>query len=169
VLAVYPYSQRIALVVFDGPQSPIDWIIRGCRGTAKTVAAVEATTKLVDRYQPDVIVVRGHDAAYGRRSSHIRQVERLVETYAASQAIDCHRVTREQIRTCFRTTGARTRYEIAQIIAAHIPAFQHHLPPARKPWETERRRLGLFDAASLAMTYYAQGPLPEDERSRDLV
>ncbi|WP_156527887.1 hypothetical protein [Bradyrhizobium stylosanthis] len=42
----------------------------------------------------------------------------------------------------------------AERIAKHIPAFEQYVPPPRKPWMSEDRRMGLFDAAALALTFF---------------
>jgi hypothetical protein len=59
------------------------------------------------------------------------------------------------IRTVFASVGASTRYEIAQVISQHIDVFSHRMPRKRKPWESEDARQSIFDAAALAMTYFA--------------
>jgi hypothetical protein len=38
--------------------------------------------------------------------------------------------------------------------AKHIPAFERHVPPPRKPWMSEDARMGLFDAAALALIFF---------------
>jgi hypothetical protein len=47
-----------------------------------------------------------------------------------------------------------TRQAIAEVIAKHIPAFEQYVPPVRKPWIGENFRMGIFDAAGLALTYF---------------
>jgi hypothetical protein len=39
------------------------------------------------------------------------------------------------------------------VIAKHIP-FEQHVPPPRKPWKSEDARMGLFDAAALALVFF---------------
>jgi len=46
------------------------------------------------------------------------------------------------------------RRSLALVIAQHIPAFERYLPPPRKPWMSEDARMGLFDAAALALTFF---------------
>ena len=100
-----------------------------------------------------------NDAGKGnRRAGHARRLEQMILTCAAGQNTEAHRYTREDVRACFRESGAITRYEIAQAIAAHVPAMSHRLPPMKKLWESEDGRMGLFDAASLALTYFCHGP-----------
>ena len=90
----------------------------------------------------------------------MRRLQSLVANHAKGQALEVCTFTRNEIRECFKATGAATRYEIAQVIASQIHAFSHRLPPPRKPWKSEDSRMGLFNAAALVLTFYCQtGPI----------
>lgn len=164
VLALYPFTVGLAYTMFESPLSPLDWGIKDIRGARKAAKGFETAQKLIERLQPDVLVFLDLGGPQ-RRSAHVRRLQRLIEGHARSQALDVHRFTRQQIRSAFRPLGATSRYEIAQVIASKIHAFRNRLPPPRKIWKTEASRMGLFDAASLAMTFYAQldRGLPLDE------
>ncbi len=157
VLAIHPFTRGIAFTLFEGPLSPIDWGVRDARGSQKNAAALEATKRLIERLQPDILVVEDFSRAGGRRSERIRRLQRLIELHGQAQSIEVCRLTRKEIRECFKSAGAVTRYEIAQAIASHVHAFGHRLPPVRKIWKSEDARMSLFDAASLVMTFYCQG------------
>ena len=157
VLAVYPFTRGIAFTLFEGPLSPIDWGVKDVRGSRKNAASLEVTKQLIERLQPDILVLLDLSRTSGRRSERIRRLQRLIEIHGLAQAIEVHRFTREDIRKCFKGAGAATRYEIAQTIASHVHALGHRLPPVRKIWKSEDARMGLFDAASLVMTFFCLG------------
>jgi hypothetical protein len=73
---------------------------------------------------------------------------------ANDRSINVAVYTRKDINACFSTVGARTRYEIAEAIARHVPALAPRLPPKRRAWTAEDRRMGLFNAAALVFTHY---------------
>jgi hypothetical protein len=50
--------------------------------------------------------------------------------------------------------GFANKQMLAGLIAKHIPAFERHVPPPRKPWMSEDARMGLFDAAALALVFF---------------
>ena len=50
--------------------------------------------------------------------------------------------------------GFANKQVIAGLIAKHIPAFERHVPPPRKSWMSEDARMGLFDAAALALLFF---------------
>jgi len=157
VLAMQPFARGLAFVLFEGPLSPIDWAIKEAPGSRRYELILATTKSLIDRYQPDVLVVRAHRVYQKAYPRPPRRFEQAIVSYAAGQAIECKRYTREEIRLCFQDTGANTRYEIAQAIAAHVPALSHRLPPVKKLWQSEDRRMALFDAASLALTHFCNG------------
>jgi hypothetical protein len=43
-------------------------------------------------------------------------------------------------------------------IAKRMPAFEPFQPAPRKPWQSEDARMGIFDAAALALTFYHTPP-----------
>lgn len=156
VLAVHPTARGVTYVLFEGPLAPVDWEIKNVRGPRKNPRCLAFVSKVIERFQPDVLVIEDYRGKDSRRSERIQRLYRAIETAAHAQTVDIYRYTRPQIRACFSGAGAVTKQEIAIAIAKHIPAFEHRLPPVRKPWMSEDIRMALFDAASLAMTFYSQ-------------
>jgi Holliday junction resolvasome RuvABC endonuclease subunit len=156
VLALYPFTRGLAFTLFEEPLSPIDWGVKDLRGDTRNARSLDAAKQLIDRLQPDVVVLESCSGPDARRSQRILRLQRLITNYASGQAVEIHSFSRRQIRKCFQNVGAATRYEIAQSIAARVDAFGHRLPPVRKIWMSEPSRMALFDAASIAMTYYCR-------------
>jgi hypothetical protein len=154
VLAIQSFTRGIAFALFEGPLSPIDWGIKEVRGGNRNARALAAARMLMERIRPDVLVLEDLTGSFARRSRRIKRLQNLLANHAVGQSIDVHHYVRERIRDCFKGTGAVTRYEIAQTIAAQIGAFENKLPPLRKLWEPEDPRMALFDAASLVLTHY---------------
>ena len=86
---------------------------------------------------------------------------KLSKELADQKEIPAVQYSRTQAQRCFAQFGATTKLEIAVVIAEHIPAFERYVPPVRKPWMSEEARMGLFDAAALALTFFQSG-LPKD-------
>jgi hypothetical protein len=61
---------------------------------------------------------------------------------------------RTQVLGYFVERGATTKQKIAETIAKQVPALNLYVPPERKPWMSEDPRMGIFDAAALAWTYF---------------
>ena len=62
--------------------------------------------------------------------------------------------SRDEIYRGFNSLGFTNKQMLAALIAKHIPAFERHVPPPRKPWMSEDARMGLFDAAALALLFF---------------
>lgn len=157
VLSLYATTRGYAFTLFEGPLSPVDWGVREIRGSHKNARCVESIAKLIEAYQPDAVVIEDCSVPGSRRSSRIRRLYRAIEVWAENQAIDTHRYSRNLIRETFGKLGAITKQEIAEAIAKHIPAFDHRLPPIRRPWMSEDPRMGLFDATALVFTFFHLG------------
>lgn len=151
VLAIYPFARGIAFVCFEGPLSPVDWGVRELSGPDKNARALKIVQELIERLQPDVLVL---EDAGARRAERIRRLSLMLRHHAVGQAIDSYLYDRDRVRQCFAGLGARTRYEIAQAIAGQVRALDHRLPPVRPIWKSEASRMSLFDAAALAITHY---------------
>jgi hypothetical protein len=74
----------------------------------------------------------------------------------------------------FASAGLANKQSLAEVIAKYIPAFERHVPPPRKPWMSEDARMGLFDAAALALVFFQKanrldlphpGALPSNSRA----
>lgn len=163
VLALHPFSRGIAYALFEAPLSPVDWGVKDIRGKEKNARALDIAKKLIEQHRPDVLVLEECTGPHSRRGLRVHRLLNLIANHAAGEAIEVHTYTRANVRECFKAVGAVTRYEIAQAIASQIAAFGHRLPPVRKPWMSDDVRMGLFDAASLAMTYYARMEPLSDE------
>lgn len=155
-MALHPHTAGVAFVAFDSPLNPIDWGIKEVRGTRKNALSLALVAKLVERLQPSVIVLADRHGPCDRTTPRVRRLQALIVNYAESDAIDVALFTRSDIRHCFGSVGAVTRYEIAQAIAARVHVLRDRLPKSPSIWRSQTERLGLFDAASLAMTYYCK-------------
>jgi len=83
---------------------------------------------------------------------HVPEFERYVPLSHKAEYIMKLR-TRADVYAAFRHLGFLNKHVIAGHIAKHIPAFERYVPPARKTWMSEDSRMGLFDAAALALVF----------------
>jgi hypothetical protein len=161
VMAFYPNARGFAHVIFEGPFSPVDWGISEVRRRKRRLDTyVRRLSILIDRYHPDVLVLRR-----GRQDSELPEIERLAE----DKGVRTYTVSRKEVRRAFAHLGSPTRYAIAVSIAGHIPTFAALMPAARKIWNGEDRRMGLFDAAALALAFFKNGRTEETRRLKRTV
>ena len=164
VLAVHATSKGIGYAVFEGPQSPIDWGVTSVGAGEKNTKCLALVQELVGRFCPDVLVLEDVGAKSSRRSERVRRLYRSIETFAGSRAIEIHRYSRADLRRCFdEGFGASRKPEIAQTLATLLPELAHRIPPVRKLWQSEDVRMGIFDAAALAYTFFRYDAAPDED------
>ena len=141
-------------MLFEGPLTPFDWGQKDCRPKQKNACTLAKVEHLVARYHPAVLVLETLPRG-ARQTPRLRALYLALRHLAASEDIAIIEYSRGAIRSSFSPLGARTKYEIAQVIARQIPAFHHRLPRLRsKCWMSLDLRQSLFDAAALGLTYY---------------
>jgi len=98
-------------------------------------------------------VLQDMSQAGTHRPHRIRSLNEAITNVAERYGLPTVFVSRSEVRQRFAHLGSVTKDTIASAIAKHIPAFGRFLPPPRKPWKSEDARMGIFDAAALALTF----------------
>jgi Holliday junction resolvasome RuvABC endonuclease subunit len=157
VLAIHPVTSGFGWVIFSSPLSSIDWGVVTIKGKKedRNGRCLERFGKLLDQFQPAVLVVEQFEGRPSRRSKRIQRLGRAFLRLAQTRGIEEYVYSRNEIASAFEPFGVKTRRQTAATIATHIDAFGHLLPPTRKIWQPENPRSSLFDAAALAIAYFA--------------
>lgn len=152
VMSIFPNWHGFAYVVFEGG-ALLDWGMSDVRRPGKNRVCLERISRLLDRYEPDVLVLRDTSNLIIPRDRRLRALIEAIQELAAAKPLKTVHVSRGQIQDAFDRLETPTRAAIIQTIAERIPSFEWFVPPIRKIWESEDRRMGLFDAAALALTF----------------
>jgi hypothetical protein len=152
VLAVHPTTRGFGFVVFEDRQT-IDWGVK-CVCGDKNRKALAKIDELMTWYRPDVIVLEDALGPTSRRAERIRQLHRDVVGLADTRKVPVMQFARSDIRAAFASRKATTRYEIAEAVSRELSDLAPWLPPPKKIWMSEDRRLSIFDAASLGLTFF---------------
>lgn len=155
-LGIHPTARGFGWVAFEGPFAPYDWGVMGAKGD-KNAECLKKIVALVERFAPEVLVLEACSSLRSARSSRIGRLCKAIMSYAADRGVEVAVYTRNDVRACFASVGARTRYEIAEAVSRHVEALRDRLPRQKKPWETEDRRYSIFAAAALVLTHYQRG------------
>jgi hypothetical protein len=153
ILAIHTTPRGFGFVVLEGPGRTIDWGTKEARGDKNRIVLKKAG-ELMSWYQPDLLILENTEASESRRADRIRDLHRQLADLAITHKAAVRQFTRAEIRAAFASRAASTRYEIAQAVSRELPDLAPWLPPPRKIWESENRKLSIFDAASLALTFY---------------
>lgn len=152
VLAIHPIMRGFGWVLFESPLSAVDWGIAFAKGS-RTERLLKRFDRLLARYEPSVLVFEELSAT--RRAGVSGRACTSMEHLARLRGIEIHRLRHSAIQAVFASVGARTRYEIAEVIRQQIDAFSHRMPRKRTLLVREDPKQALFDAAAAAITYFA--------------
>lgn len=154
--ALHATSRGFGYVVFEGPFTPHDWGTVVARGD-KNAVCLRKLDLMLERFMPETLLLEAFGKGSSFRSERITRLYQAAATMAVSRGIDVHVYLFRDVKACFASVGARTRQEIAEAVGRQIDAFRHRLPKARKPWQSEDRRMALFCAAALVLTHFQFG------------
>jgi Holliday junction resolvasome RuvABC endonuclease subunit len=150
VLAIDPAGRGFGFVVLEGTEQLIDW---GVKASKYESGAVSFVIDLIARYEPDVLVLEDIRSET-RRSARERRFLKEVRLHAGRRHLSVQSFTRKRVQGAFRDANATTKHQIATAVTDRFPILRLQLPPARKLWMPEDYRMAIFDAASLAFTYF---------------
>jgi len=153
VLAVDPTSRGFGFAILEGPEILIDWGVKQIRAR-KHRRCLKRIEELIDRYQPEVVVVEDCTRKGSRRCLRVRNLIQAIRVLAANRRIPTRCFSRLRVRQVFSEQDASTKHQISTAIARQLPELRPHLPSFRKPWMSEDERMAIFDAVALALTYY---------------
>jgi hypothetical protein len=151
VLAVFPSTRGFGYAVFEGPQSLIDWGVKGARCPQKNLASLQKIRELTAFYRPDVVVLEDYEGSGSRRAKRIGTLIDLVAAHATEEGVSTAFFSRAAVRARF---GLKTKRQIAKAITQEFPELEPRMPPVRRIWMSEDRRMSIFDAVSLAITFF---------------
>lgn len=154
VLSIYLNTRGFAFIVFEGPLTPFDWGIREMRGLGKYKLSLTCIMQLFDRYALDVLVIQDTSKHGTERAPWISNLNAAIAAFAKDRDIPILAYSRDQVQGMFEPYGCPNKQSRAELIAKHIPAFEQYVPPPPKPWISEDRRMCLFDAVALAITFF---------------
>jgi hypothetical protein len=156
VLALDVHPLSFGFVLLEGPERLIDWGVRSFRHgvNAVKVPMGKKLDLLFKQYQPSVLIV-------GNGRTGISRQMKVIARLAAAHHLRVLSVSRDSVRKAF--PQSRNKYEIANAATNRCPDLSSYLPAKRKPWQSEKYAMSVFEAAALGLTYLAQR-LPESDR-----
>jgi hypothetical protein len=153
VLAIDPLPMGAAFAVLEGEVFLLDWgfKVSGSRGSKAFLRRIQS---LIERYEPDVLVLEDPTGEGSHRRPPAKRAITLLRGLAKECKLRCEIFSREDVRAVF-PSDHRTKRRIAEEIALRFPELQESLPPARKWYESgEDERMSVFDAVALALAYF---------------
>jgi len=85
----------------EGHLSPFDWGVRDVRGVKKQRRCLEKITNLIDRYEPDILIIRDMPSTRNRRTTRTIRLNGLVAELARQRGIPVYGYSRADIYAAF--------------------------------------------------------------------
>lgn len=156
LLAIDPTHRGFGFVVLEGGKELLDWGTRYAPHP-KDYNAIEKVDQLIDRYAPRVLVLEDPKGEDCRRCIRVEALIEKLAQLGRARSLGVFQYSRADIRLAFASEGARTKQEIAIVLAERFPELAPRVPPTRKLWMSEDHRMAIFDAAALAITSLHRG------------
>lgn len=152
-LGVHATSHGFGWVAFEGPLSLHDWATTRASSN-KNDMSMRRFEKLLERFQPDTLVLEAFEGVGVRRSQRVARLCRSMIASAAVQGIDVAVYGRVDVKSAFAHLGAVDRHDTAQALARLFDVLRPLLPTRRRAWEMANDRMGIFNAAAVVLVHF---------------
>ncbi len=154
VFAIYPNSSGFGFVTMENERKLIGYGTVRIKPIISNRKAMKQAQKLIDYYKPTIVIMPDAEAKSSRIGKRTRKLILKIIAYADSEKLPVELCSRDQIRDVFEIHGAVTKYEIAKFLLAEFKELEPKRPRERKLWTSEDRNMAIFDALSLALTWF---------------
>ena len=156
ILAIALRSRRFGFAVFEGPNRLLDWgmVFYPLNDGAQHTAASKRVASLLTLFTPSVVVVGRTRLRNVRNGSSVRPILRSIRREVSSRTIPVQFMRAAVVKGIFRQFPAKSKHEIATMIAQMFPELLWKLPPKRRIWESEHPIMAMFDAVALGFAYW---------------
>jgi hypothetical protein len=121
----------------------------------KNPNSVSKIEKLMRQFLPSVLVLQDVNATGCRRAPRIKALHQQVIGLAAKQKCKVVLFTGKKLRLKLLGDVKGTKHEMAEMLAKIYPVeLAAKLPPKRRLWENEDRRMDMFDGVGLAIVFW---------------
>jgi hypothetical protein len=150
-LSIAASTKGFGFAVTEGEASLVEWGVKTFIGD-KNVQTLIKVADIINRFEPDLLVLEDYSAKGSRRSARIKALGRKLSALAGKRQIKVTMFSREQVMRHYFGDVEWTKHALAEIIAKRFPEeLGHRLPPKRKAWMSQDSRMDIFDAVALGL------------------
>jgi hypothetical protein len=102
----------------------------------------------------EISILLDPDAKSSRTGYRIRNLISQITDLSKQENLQVDNISRDQIREVFENFGVSTKFEISQWLLTEFKELETRRPRERKLWTSEDRNMAIFDALSLALTWF---------------
>ena len=153
VYAVYPNSTGFGYVYMENARKLIDYgsVRINPISNRKLLARIIKDLKY---FRPTILILNDPEGISSRTGRRTKNLISKVLEFAKSENLTHVQYSRDQIRDVFKEFNATTKYEISQVLIQEFTELEPKRPKERKLWDSECRHMPIFEALSLAITWY---------------
>ena len=153
VFAVYPNANGFGFVYMENARKLLDYgAVRINPISNRKV--MERIQKAIAYFRPSIVILLDPEGKTSRTGRRVTQLVKEIVAYAVEEHLPVMQYTRDQIKDVFWQFGAVTKYDISQVILKEFMELEPKSPEQRKLWTSEDRNMAIFDALSLALTWF---------------
>lgn len=153
MFAIYPNANGFGFVYMENPRKLIEYgsVRINPISNRKILERIE---KSIEYFRPSIVIVLNPNGNTSRNGTRTRKLINKILFYAEEEKLPVVQYSRDQIRDIFEQFGVVTKYEISQFLLTEFTELEPKRPRERKLWISEDRNMAIFDALSLALTWY---------------
>lgn len=149
MLALEVSSTQLGFVVLEGPERLIEWGRRGI--TADVSQFLPKLSREASRYRPDILVIE--DAAGSKKGERVQEHLAWAEQWASDNELKRSSIPRAELYPWQAHLGT-TKQGRAVALSRLFPELKGLVPPPRKLWQAEAKRLSVFVALARGLYHY---------------
>jgi hypothetical protein len=153
VYALYPNANGFGFVYLENPRKLLDYgAVRINPISNRKI--LERIKRSFEYIRPSIVIIPDPEGKASRVGRRVRRLIDKIIVLANEEKLKVVLYSRDQIRDVFEQFGAVTKYEISKILLTEFKELELKEPKKRKLWTSEDRNMVIFDALSLAMTWF---------------
>lgn len=153
VFAVYPNANGFGFVYMENARKLLDYgAVRINPISNRKV--LEKIKRALEYFRPSIVILLDPEGKYSRTGNRVKGLVKKIEALAAELILPVVRYSRDQIKDVFEQFGATTKYDISQVLLKEFTELETRSPKQRSLWTSEDRNMAIFDALSLALTWF---------------
>lgn len=153
VFSVYPNANGFGFVYMENARKLLDFgVVRINPISNRKV--LKRIKRAIDYFRSSIVIVLNPEGKTSRTGNRVRKLITKIVAFAKEEELPIVQYSRDQIRDVFELFGTTTKYEISQILLKEFKELETKSPKKRKIWTSEDPNMAIFDALSLALTWF---------------
>lgn len=155
ILALVVHRSKIGYAVLEGSSRLLDWGVLSCKKaeTFRRVPVPQRLISLLSFCQPLSVALKLVKAR-GRNTERVQTFAAAIQEECKKRSIRLFRVKASTVQRFFAAHSCKTRIQIAHVLGEWFSELAWHVPPKRKPWQSDSHHIPVFEAVAVGVTHF---------------